>query len=512
MRRAQPPVSYAAVPTDSPAASAVPDSLLADADRRYLGRDWAGALALYGQIAERDPARVQERALPIGIGHCRIELADPGGLGALSLDPGPCPGSARTTVFITTARHRALELCSAGDAARAARLLRFLGRFDGPLSHVYAESIDPGRTNWADRLGRPETDAEPGFLAETGLTDDVVAAAKQRHRGCRILLVGPIYPTRQFEAMDNLARSGAGFGLVMRRFDTQAPDRDLDSYTGALLAAILEFKPDILYYADLFEFDISASSPAHAEQIVEILTMARRTLGVRVIRSLTDAWRAAARLGGDLFGGLGSFVDLLHHQVPGLHGSFTAAQRAAAFCYPTPCHLTETAVTQGTIPRGCFIGRIHEWAYARGAWWIESVNRGLPIDFKLQFPWDTAQRVDPSVSDQDYADLLRTYAVSINLTSRLTGARILTMRSLETLLCGGALLEEATPDTAYFLRPGRHYAVFETLADLEAVLPALIADRARRLALADAGSRWVMKYFTGDYFWAGLLDRLVALG
>jgi len=190
LRPAQPPVSYAAVPTDFPAASAAPDSLLAEADRRYLGRDWAGALALYGQIAERDPARVRERALPIGIGHCRIELADPSGLGALALDPGPCPESARTTVFVTTARHRALQLCSAGDAARAARLLRFLSGFDGPLSHAYAESIDRERTKWADRLGRPETDAEPGFLAETGLTDDAVAAAKQRHRGRRILVAG----------------------------------------------------------------------------------------------------------------------------------------------------------------------------------------------------------------------------------------------------------------------------------------------------------------------------------
>jgi hypothetical protein len=503
-------VSYAAMKSNFPAASATTDALLAEADRHYLAREWADALALYDQVGARDPTRTGELALPIGIGHCRIELADADGLATLASDP--CPESVRSTVFSTTARHRALELCSAGDVVRAARLLRFLGGFDGALSHTYAESIDRGRTTWADRLGRPESDIEPGFLADTGLSDDVVAAAKQRHRGRRILLAGPIYPTRQYEAMDNLARSGARFGLVVQRFDTHDPKRDPDLYAGALLAAILAFKPDVLYYTDLFEFDAAAHSPVHAEQIVEVLNTVRQTLGVRVIRHLTDAWRAAARVGGDLFVGFGSFVDLLHHEAPCVRGLGTATQRSITFCYPTPCHLAVSTVAQGAIPRGCFVGRIHEWAYTRGVWWIECASRGLPIDFKVQLPWDTAQVIDPPASDQDYADALRGYAVSINFTSRLNGVKIFTQRSLETMLCGGALLEEASPDTGYFLKPGRHYAAFETLADLAATLPALIADRPRRLALADEGQRWVAKYFDGAYLWAGLLDRLAALG
>ncbi len=311
-----------------PAVSAATDFLLAEADRRYLARDWTTALTLYTKIHERNPARVGELALVIGIGHCRIELADVDARAALTLDPGPCPESLRATVFITTARHRALELCSAGDAARAACLLRFLGSFDSALSYAYAETIDRGRTKWADRLGRSDADTEPEFLAATGLSDDVVVAAKRRHRGRRILLAGPILPTRQYEAMDNLARSGAHFGLIVQRFDTYDPKRDPDRYAGALLAAILEFKPDILYYTDLFEFDIGAYSPVHAEQIAEVLNTVRRTLGVRVIRHLTDAWRAASRVGGDLFVGFGSFVDLLHHEAPCVRDLGAATQRS----------------------------------------------------------------------------------------------------------------------------------------------------------------------------------------
>jgi hypothetical protein len=500
------------MPSDGPAAPAATDLLLAEADRRYIARDWAGALALYDEVGAREPARVRELALPIGIGHCRIERAEADRLGALALDPGPCPESERSTVFVTTARHRALELRSAGDIARAARLMRFLGGFDGPLSHAYVESIDRGRTVWADRLGRPDEDATPEFLAATGLTDDAVSAAKRRHQGRRVLVAMPRYLARTYEVIDNLERAAEQFGLVIREFNTQGHQQRPEAYAGSLLNAILEFRPDIVYYGDLFETDVAAYAPAFAEQISEVLSLARSTLGVRVVRYLQDGWHTASRVDGDLFAGLGSCVDLVVHQYPCVLDIGSAPQRAAVFCFPTPCRLPVSTVERGTIPRACFTGRIHEWAYARAVWWIETARLGLPIDWQVQLPWDTERLAEPPASDQDYADQLRHYAVSLSLVTRLNGMRIMPGRALETLLCGGTLLEEASPDTAYFLKPGRHYVAFETLADLQALIPALLADRPRRLALADEGQRWATKYFTGDYFWAGLLDKLAALG
>lgn len=491
--------------------AAPPDPLLAEAHRlRDAGR-WADALARYETLRARDPAAGERLGLPISIGHCRIEIAAPDALDALTLDDGPGTRTPDQVAAITAARHRALTLCGAGEFRRAARLLRFLGRYDGPLSHVYADGIDAPRSTAADTARRSATDAPPPFLAATGLTDAVVAAARARHHGRRILVAGTIYPTRDYEVLDNLVRAAARFGLVTQRFHTHLPGRDPDDYAGALLAAILDFKPDIIYYADLFEFDLASFSPAHAEQIAEVLALARRTLGVRVVRYLTDAWRTVVRLGGDLHVGLGTFVDLVVHQYPGVLDVGSAAQRAAVFCYPSPCEVPRSTVEQGTVPRACFAGRMHEWAYTRSVWWAECGRAGLPIDFQVQFPWETAQILDPPVPHQDYADRLRRYALSLSLTGRDTGARIMTMRTLETLLCGGALLEEAADDTAYFLTPGRHCAVFRTLADLEEMIPALLADRPRRLALAEAGRRWAETYFTGDYFWAGLLDKLAAL-
>jgi len=36
----------------------------------------------------------------------------------------------------------------------------------------------------------------------------------------------------------------------------------------------------------------------------------------------------------------------------------------------------------------------------------------------------------------------------------------------------------------------------------------LLADSDRRARIRDAGQRWCRCYFTGDYFWAGLLQKL----
>ncbi|MEJ0070147.1 MAG: glycosyltransferase [Pseudomonadota bacterium] len=49
---------------------------------------------------------------------------------------------------------------------------------------------------------------------------------------------------------------------------------------------------------------------------------------------------------------------------------------------------------------------------------------------------------------------------------------------------------------------------FESLDDLAALIPELLVDGERRARIRAAGQRWVQTYFTGDYFWAGLLRQL----
>jgi hypothetical protein len=51
---------------------------------------------------------------------------------------------------------------------------------------------------------------------------------------------------------------------------------------------------------------------------------------------------------------------------------------------------------------------------------------------------------------------------------------------------------------------------FRTLADVIELIPALLADPAYRAHLAAAGQAWAATYFTGDCFWAGVLQHLDA--
>jgi hypothetical protein len=215
---------------------------------------------------------------------------------------------------------------------------------------------------------------------------------------------------------------------------------------------------------------------------------------------LPDAWQTPADR---LYRGLGRYYDLLTHVHPAALHHASAAERAATFCFPFPfAQPTPTAPTHG-IARACFVGTINAECPGRLAWWAEAVRADVPLDVFLTDHGAAVQR-----SDLDYVNLLHGYQVSVNLTRRHTGMRIITGRTIETPLSGGLLLEEDSEDTRYFLTPGVHYEPFNTLAELTARVPELLADPARCRRIAAAGEAWVKRYFAGDYFWAGLLERL----
>jgi hypothetical protein len=239
------------------------------------------------------------------------------------------------------------------------------------------------------------------------------------------------------------------------------------------------------------------------EQIEAIFSMARQQLGIRVVNSYMDAWQPLQRGPDMLFRGLGSAFDLIQHGHPAALGAGAADQNARSYCYMLPAWVPAPSVAPGTVPRACFAGSITWFNISRLAWWAETARRGLPIDFYETLHYEGTPR-----SDQDYADLLAQHQVALSFTRRSNGPTITTGRTLDIPLVGGVLVEENSADTAFFLQPGLHYVPFESIDDLAALLPALLADPARRECIRSAGQRWVQTYFTGDYFWAGLLRRL----
>jgi hypothetical protein len=164
---------------------------------------------------------------------------------------------------------------------------------------------------------------------------------------------------------------------------------------------------------------------------------------------------------------------------------------------PTP------TVAAGTIPRGAFVGSVHIGSVPRLFWWAELGRSGVPVDFL-----ETDHAAAAPRPDIEYANLLCEYLAAVNFTRRTNGVPILTGRTIDTLLAGGLLLEEDSVDTRHFFQPGVHYLPFLTLGDLADAIPRLQADPDHRARMAAAGHAWATRYFSGDYFWAALLDRL----
>jgi hypothetical protein len=479
-----------------------PPALLQAADDAYMNSEWALARDRLEAISAAHPAWAELMTVPLMLAHCRIELAPAEMLEGLMLERGAAGRHERERQLAVRLRLRAMALARAGEHARASKLLRALADYDLPIADAIVSCLGPARPTRT-------RDAAPPVADDPTLSDAAVAATRQRFAGARVLLIyRQLFtgqPGRACEPVDNLARSAARFGLDVRVRDAYAPPPGVEpaDYASWLQAEILDMRPHVIVYDDLFESGVSASSDALAEQLAAVLQGAREVLGVRVVKSLLDAWLVLEHGAARMTRGLGACVDLLHHMHPALRESQDDAARAASFCYPVPFELPAPTVAPGTIARAGFAGGISWFNIARLVWWVEAGKRGLPFDFLESHHSAAVLR-----SDQDYANLFHQYQLSVNLTRRSNGTRILTGRSIDIPLAGGVLLEEASPNSAYFLAAGEHYEPFGTLDELAALIDDLLRDDVRRQRLARAGQRWVTDFYTGDRFWAGLLARL----
>jgi hypothetical protein len=472
--------------------------LIGQANRYYEAGEWTTARTLFASVCERNPPIAETHAVPLGLAHCRIELGEP---------PNPVPAVVPTGGQAEAARvirlsHRAVELCRDGAFARAAALLRLIGRFDPSIGETYRIAIDPGPTACAQLAA---DDAEPRFVRACGVTDPMVAAARERHRGTRALLLTHHYSTtRGYEIANNLVRSAAAFGLEVREAPVPLPGQPgADLYATELLQQIAAFKPALIVFEEFVFKGFSADGDLLADQLRTLLRTARDSLGVRVVRCDADSWYAAAYAADQLYAGIGEYLDLIQHHHVALLDEVPAALKDAVFCSPFPTILPIPDAAAVAVPRGCFAGSIHAAGISRLVWWAESGARALPIDFHV-----ATQTRAQQMSDLDYVRLLGRHGFALNFTRRATGVRTMTARTIEVPLCGGVLVEENSGDTPYFLAPGSHYARFETLDDLAAVADRLLSDEPRRRRMAADAQAWVSRYYAGDYFWTGILARL----
>jgi hypothetical protein len=252
------------------------------------------------------------------------------------------------------------------------------------------------------------------------------------------------------------------------------------------------------------ELDVSGhASEALIEAAGRVLRAARHMHGTRTVVSFGDAWMKPL---GRLIQGLGESFDLLHHMHPLIQHTTPRLQAPDVWCYFHPVITAPTSVAPASVPRARMIGGVNFANTTRLIWWAAAGQSALPIDII-----ETAFAGENRLTPERYAAQMREGLLTINLSRRATGVPIITGRTIETLTVGGVLLEEDSFDTRYFLRPGVDYVPFQTWTDLSELVPALVGDPARRQQLARDGQQWAQRHFSGDWFWAGLLDRLERL-
>jgi len=484
-------------------AEAIAVRLVARADQAYMAGDWATALPLYRQVHDSQPALARELALALSAEHCALELSDDAALAARSTSSLVATGTPRETAFAHDIRVRAMTYCRNKDFLRASALLRTIAPIDGPCRVSYDDGLLTRRSDCAAMLHAPD-DGPPGFLTDYGIDALPITQIKARHAGKRVLSVRRFGDTKvRHGVADSVRRSAEAFGLTVHEVSSKVqPGEQSERYVGVVRQMIEVFRPDLIWWTSC-SCRASRPSPRTERLSSELLEDVRRRLGVKVIKYYPDVWYVAMHMHEDLYGGLGRCYDLINHCHPAILDRGTDAERSAVFCYPAPAAVEPPTAEAGTISRACFIGSIHPGGMPRIVWWAESARAGLPLDFIETVHDNTVQ-----LTDLEYANVLRSYQLSTTLTMRGTGARIFTLRVLEVPLAGGVLLEEHSVDTRYFMKPGIHYAAFETVPDLAALIPELLADAPRRARHGRRFQGLGRALLHRDCYWAGILAIL----
>src|SRR5258706_9831399 len=205
--------------TDAGPGEAHDAALLETANQRYHERAWSSALMLFRVIHQRSPDLAVRRGVPLALGHCLIELQDDADPGVLARElVGQAPYEARVARAFWM-RVRGVELCRAGDFARARHLLKFLASFDMSIGIVYYDSFVKGRTGcWEAALA--DSTGEPGFLASDRWSDAGIAALRDRFSGRKMLCILPLI--YDWGPGDHYIRSAREFGFTVQALDRSA--------------------------------------------------------------------------------------------------------------------------------------------------------------------------------------------------------------------------------------------------------------------------------------------------
>ena len=233
-------------------------------------------------------------------------------------------------------------------------------------------------------------------------------------------------------------------------------ERLVSTFTAAgvtCLAPPSEADPDEIGPADLVLVDeetVFRKNPPRQQAHLDKLRRVARRLGRLVPDPWGDGFQERLQLGAWRY-------DFFWTMLPTLRDRGTIPPEK--FCLiPYPCGFGRTfddAAATPPEPRLGFCGAIEDYNIHRYVWLLAALARGTDLGVSL-----TSQKPD----GLGFEDSLRLYlgrllrsAACLSLTMRPTGERILVGRTFDVLRGGRLLVQEATPDARFYLKPGEDF-------------------------------------------------------
>jgi hypothetical protein len=153
-----------------------------------------------------------------------------------------------------------------------------------------------------------------------------------------------------------------------------------------------------------------------------------------------------------------------------------------------------------------FVGGLMGYNWHRVFWRAAAIAEGLPIDWQLST--HVTDGLPPLDSYAAYMGRLAASGCSLSLAMRPDLSRIITDRSIEALLVGTLLVQEAAPDIDHFLIAGEHYLAFSSFADLRELIGLLKTQPETIRAIRRAGHEFAVARYADEKL-IGYLDALL---
>jgi hypothetical protein len=494
-------------PLPSGSASAI-EACEARAHHLYFERyDWAGAL-LQWQIRDRlGPPTIESQ---LALAHCKIVVGDDDDIPEIGVSDPTTLSNGRRYDYAQLIRTCAWAYLTSGDGLHASKLARLAAAADPHFRSIYERQI---LADAPVEIPAPPADPEPlPFERKLALSAEAARDVLAAHEGDRVLVFMPHLGTSDDLLSEvTLARylrtSLEALKIDHRILESQrltAEERvDLPA---RLRRVIAEFRPAVIVCYDMM---ISGASVLEDVRpgIFAALHEARRSIGSKIVYTYSDSWYDNAPA---LLDAVADHADVIHVTFAGLLSRVSPRVANRIFCYPYPCYDPRApgARAPAQRPVAGFVGGM-SWAnQSRLVWYAEITRAGLPIEINFN-------AISGFRTPAEYAELIASYPISIDFTTRSSGDQVLTLRAIEAPWYGSLLLGEAAADTAYFMRPFEHYVPFATFGQLAGRLQLLLEDPPLRERITRAGTAWVQRNFGARQFWARLfwqLDRCEPAG